>query len=230
MFFTCILLVVPMALVPLIAATSGCRCGDAAFLAIPRVNLSQAAPLWPCAAHKLIDARGSGEPQGVSLMFQDVLERLLANNTGAVSQSVVYPAGFDQNVTSGVQNTKDIITYGLRDCPRQKYHLLGYSQGATVVQEALGKLDNESMAAVGSIVLVGNPYRIPGRLSNLDAYGNPDNRTAYGLFATQALKSNVTIPTYNESVDRSAKVADVCLQVVVAVPDLGDCTLVTDHL
>jgi hypothetical protein len=40
-------------------------------------------PSKPCAAYKLLDARGSGEPQGVSLMFHTIIERLLANNTGA---------------------------------------------------------------------------------------------------------------------------------------------------
>ncbi|EXL98809.1 hypothetical protein FOIG_09531 [Fusarium odoratissimum NRRL 54006] len=59
--------------------------------------------------------------------------RILANNTGAVSQAVVYPAGFDQNVTSGVKFVTDIIKYGLQDCLKQKYFLFGYSQGATVV-------------------------------------------------------------------------------------------------
>lgn len=148
-------------------------------------------------------------------MFQIVLERVLANNTGAVSQSVVYPAGFDQNVTSGVQGTVDIIKYGLQDCPDQKYFLFGYSQGATVVQEALNKLDDECAAAVSSVVMVGNPYRIPGRLSNVDSHGRPDNRTAYGLFAVQSLQSNDSIPTYNEGLDRRGKVSDICLEVSI---------------
>jgi pimeloyl-ACP methyl ester carboxylesterase len=162
---------------------------------------------------EMVDARGSGEPQGVSLMFQVALERILANKTGAVSQSVVYSAGFDQNVTAGVQNVADIIQYGLQDCPDQKYFLFGYSQGATVVLEALNILDSTSIAAVSSVVLVGNPYRIPGRLSNVDSLGRVDNRTSYGVFATQALQSNSSIPTYNEDLDRSGKVSDICLEV-----------------
>ncbi|KAL5623734.1 hypothetical protein FOBRF1_002984 [Fusarium oxysporum] len=98
------------------SAESGCRCGDSGYLAIPRVNLSTPEQLKPCATYKLLDARGSGEPQGVSLI-----------------QAVVYPAGFDQNVTSGVKFVTDIIKYGLQDCLKQKYFLFGYSQGATVV-------------------------------------------------------------------------------------------------
>lgn len=148
-------------------------------------------------------------------MFQIALERVLANNTDVVSQSVVYPASFDQNVSSGVQNTVDIIKYGLQDCPDQKYFLFGYSQGATVIQEALNKLDNEAVAAVNGVVMVGNPYRIPGRLSNVDSHGRPDNRTAYGLFAAQLLGSNGSIPTYDENFDSSGKVSDICLEVSI---------------
>lgn len=146
-------------------------------------------------------------------MFQTAVERVLANNTGAVSQSVVYPAGFDQNVTSGVQNVVDIVNYGLQDCPHQEYFLFGYSQGATVIQQALGELDGKALAAVRSVVLVGNPYRIPGRLSNVNTDGCSDTRTVFGLFAVQSLQSNNSIPTYSEDLDRSGKVRDICLEV-----------------
>ncbi|KAM0227314.1 hypothetical protein ACHAPO_011669 [Fusarium lateritium] len=219
-------------IVAVTSAESGYRCGDSAYLAIPRVNLSTPEQLKPCAAYKLLDARGSGEPQGVSLMFQNTIERILANNTGAVSQAVVYPAGFDQNVTSGVQFVTDVIKYGLRDCPKQKYFLFGYSQGATVVQEAINKLDDANLAAISSVVMVGNPYRTPGRLSNVDSQGHHDNRTAYGLFAVQALKTNDSIPTFNEALDRSGKVADICLEndIVCSFDPECKCQLASDHL
>ncbi|PQE10043.1 Family 5 carbohydrate esterase protein [Rutstroemia sp. NJR-2017a BVV2] len=146
-------------------------------------------------------------------MFQTSIARALSNTTNAVSQSVLYPAGPDQNVTSGVQYTLDLIKYGLQDCPQQKYFLFGYSQGATVVLEALGKMDTASAGAVASVVLVGNPYRLPGRRSNVDYEGRQDNRTAVGMFATQALGENGTVPRYGDDLDRSGKVKDICLQV-----------------
>jgi pimeloyl-ACP methyl ester carboxylesterase len=199
----------------LASAKGGCRCGDASFLAIPRVNISTPQQVKPCAAYKLLDARGSGEPQGVSLMFQTAIDRLLANNTDAAYQSIVYPAGFAQNTTSGVQNTLDIINYGLQDCPEQKYFLFGYSQGATVMQEALNELEGEVAASVESVVLVGNPYRTPGRRSNVDEYGNRDNRTIYGLFAEQERSGNksASVLMYSEEFDQGGKVADICLEV-----------------
>jgi pimeloyl-ACP methyl ester carboxylesterase len=197
----------------LASAKRSCRCGDAAFLAIPRVNITIPQQVEPCAPYKLLDARGSGEPQGVSLMFQTVIERLLANNTDATYQSIVYPAGFAQNTTSGVQNTVDVINYGLQDCPEQKYFLFGYSQGATVVQEALIEVGDEAAASVQSVVMVGNPYRTPGRKSNVDEYGRRDNRTDYGLFAEQARSENQTVLMYTDEFDQSGKVADICLEV-----------------
>jgi hypothetical protein len=39
------------ALVALTTAQSGCRCGDAAYLAIPRVNLSATEQIKPCAPY-----------------------------------------------------------------------------------------------------------------------------------------------------------------------------------
>lgn len=151
-------------------------------------------------------------------MFQIAIERILANGTSAVSQSVVYPAGFDQNVTSGVQNVVDVVRLGLEDCPRQKYFLFGYSQGATVVLEALGKMDEMSTAAVSGVVMVGNPYRVPGRRSNVDREGRPDGRTAHGLFATHALQANQTVPAYSDELDASGKVSDICLDVSARLP------------
>lgn len=153
------------------------------------------------------------EPQGVSLIFQIAFQRILASNYSVTSQSVVYPASVDQNVTLGAQNIADIIQYCLEDCPDQKYFLFGYSQGATVVQTALNKLENESLTAVSSVVMVGNPYRIPGRLSNVDSQGRLDNRTTFGSFATKSVQANESVLTYNENLDRSGKVSDICLEV-----------------
>lgn len=218
--------------ISLIAANSGCRCAPPAFLSIPRVNLSIPQSVRPRVPYSkssipgipnsikanatktgLLDARGTEEPQGVSLMFQLVIEKILANDTDAASQSVVYPAALDQNVTSGVQDLTNTINIGLHDCPNQKYFLFGYSQGATVVLKTLEKLDKSSLAAVAAVVLIGNPFRTPGRVSNVNRTGQRDHRTAFGRFATLAKKSNDSIPLYTDSLDRSGRVKDICLDV-----------------
>ncbi|CAN9080062.1 unnamed protein product [Alternaria alternata] len=215
-----------------VLAESGCRCGDPAFLAIPRINLPMPEQVRPCPAYKLIDARGSGEPQGVSLMFQNVISNLLVNSIDTAYQAVVYPADFDQNVAWGVQNLLDLIEYGLQDCPSQKYFLFGYSQGATVLLQALAQLDSKTLDTVQSVVMVGNPYRLPGRVANVDSQGRADNRTAYGLFAVQAMKSNGTMISYNDDLGLTGKVQDICLEndIVCAFDPECRCQLASDHL
>ena len=113
---------------------------------------------------------------GFSLMFQIAIENILANNTGSAHR---VPGGLrPERHLRRVRHGRNRQARPPRDCPGQKHFLLGYSQGATVVQGALGELDDESAAAIGGVVMVGNPYRIPGRLSNVDGHGRPDNRTA----------------------------------------------------
>ena len=107
----------------------------------------------------------------------------------------------------------DTIKLGLEDCPNQQFFLLGYSQGATVVLETLDKIDDRSSAAIAGVVLVGNPYRKPGRLSNVDEMNRHDNRTAFGTFAAQAMKTNDSIPAYSKELDQSGRVKDICLEV-----------------
>ncbi|CAI0647461.1 unnamed protein product [Colletotrichum noveboracense] len=229
--FTFIAAVV-LSIASLARAQGSCRCGDPSFLAIRRVNTSSAQPVQNCTPYKILDVRGSGEPQGVSLSFQIAIERMIANTTEITTESIIYPASFDQNVSVGVQNTVDTIRRGLQDCPNQKYALLGYSQGATVVLQALGKLDHETTKAINAVVVVGNPYRTPGRASNVDSQGRPDNRTQFGMFAAQAIQANRTFPNYDDILDHSGKVRDICLEHdLVCAPDPDcDCQLASDHL
>ncbi|KAF4818266.1 hypothetical protein CGCSCA5_v005358 [Colletotrichum siamense] len=155
--FTFIAAVV-LSIASLACAQGSCRCGDPSFLAIPRVNISSAQPVQNCTPYKILDARGSGEPQVVFLSFQVAIERMIANATQITTQSIIYPASFGENVSVGVQNTVDTIRRGLQDCLNQKYSLLGYSQGATVVLEALGKLDHETKKKPSTLLcLLGIP-------------------------------------------------------------------------
>jgi hypothetical protein len=61
--------------------------------------------------------------------------------------------------------------------------------------------------------MVGYPYRLSGRVANVDNQGRADNRTAYGLFAVQAMKSNGTMISYNDDLGMTGKVQDICLEV-----------------
>lgn len=145
-------------------------------------------------------------------MFQPAFERILANTTRASVESVVYPARLDQNVTSAAQNLQRLIKDALQDCPDQKYILFGYSQGATLILSALPGLSCE-VDAIASIVRVGNPNRIPGRLSSVDRVGNRDFRHEYGRYAIEAMNQNETILQVSPTLDMPGRVKDICVEV-----------------
>ena len=162
---------------------------------------------------KLIDARGTNEPQGVSIMFYPMLQSILAKVPDGVSLPVEYPAGVDQNTTSGQEFIIDTINQGLQKCPNQTYALFGYSQGATLILRTLEELSSEAINSVSSVILVGNPYRVPDKLSNVNGTGQAGNDATVGLFVASATANNESIPQLSDKLDQSGKVLDYCLEV-----------------
>ena len=161
---------------------------------------------------ELIDARGTNEPQGVSTMFYPMIQNILANMTGGVSLPVEYPAAPDQNTTSGKKLVVDTIVQGLRDCPNQKYGLFGYSQGATLMLGVLDQFSPSTLESIKSVIIVGNPYRIPGKISNVNATAQHDEDASVGMSAEKAGGSK-DIPQLSREIDQSGKVLDYCLEV-----------------
>ncbi|THX08196.1 alpha/beta-hydrolase [Aureobasidium pullulans] len=199
-----------------------CRCGSSNFLTFPRTNLSRSEPADACFDYRILDARGTAEPQGISMMFQTLVSRVLQNTTGCLSQPILYPAEYLSHA----------ISTGIQACPDQKYVLLGYSQGASLVLQASSQLGKKALEAIKAIILVGNPYRIPGKSANVDSHGNTDARGNIGMFVTQAITSNTTIPQFPESLEKSGKVLDYCLEndIVCASDPACDCQIAADHL
>ncbi|THV67470.1 alpha/beta-hydrolase [Aureobasidium pullulans] len=166
------------------------------------------------------------------MMFQTLVSRVLQNTTGGLSQPILYPAGPAQNTSSGQEYLLHAISTGIQACPDHRYVLLGYSQGASLVLQASSRLDEKALEAIKAIVLVGNPYRIPGKSVNVDSYGNTDARGNIGMFVTQAITSNTPIPQFPESLEKSGKVLDYCLEndIVCASDPACDCQIAADHL
>lgn len=166
---------------------------------------------------ELIDARGTAEPQGISTMFHIMISNILANTTGGVSLPVQYPAGPDQNTTNGENFVSKVIHEGLHRCPGQKYALFGYSQGATLMLKVLNRLDRDAIKMVKSVILVGNPYRLPGKMSNVNEKGLKDHSQSVGMFTAAASRQNSSasniIPQLSDQLDKSGKVLDYCLAV-----------------
>ncbi|RYP31425.1 hypothetical protein DL767_005782 [Monosporascus sp. MG133] len=148
-------------------------------------------------------------------MFYPMIQTILEKLPGGVSLPVEYPAGVDQNTASGEKFVIDTINQGLCDCPAQKYALFGYSQGATLMLRVLSQLSSEAISAVSSVILVGNPYRLPGKLSNVNGIGQPGNDATVGLFVNPAIANNEVIPQLSSKLDQSGKVLDYCLEATV---------------
>lgn len=146
-------------------------------------------------------------------MFYPMIQTILDQVPGGVSLPVEYPAGVAQDTTSGEKFLVDTINQGLQTCSEQKYALFGYSQGATLMLKALSQLSGEATGAVASVILVGNPYRLPGKTSNVDGTGEPGNDNVEGLFVKSATANNETVPQISSDLDKSGKVLDYCLEV-----------------
>ncbi len=136
-------------------------------------TLAAAAPLTgSCNDYALLDVRGAFEPQGPSAGFNIMVASTLSALPGGVEYDVVYPASPDisQNSTFiGSEDVQNYINNGYAACPDQKYALLGYSQGATVVLEALQALSGSKPGQqIKAVLLIGNPYQVSGQATTVD--------------------------------------------------------------
>lgn len=87
----------------------------------------------------IIAARGTMEPQGEGKMAIHI-GQIMSDIPGSDVDNVVYPANLDQP-NSGNQGTTDMllrVTRYAQSCPGSKMVLMGYSQGAYVVANAVG--------------------------------------------------------------------------------------------
>lgn len=172
---------------------------------------------------ELVDARGTSEPQGVSMMFYPMIRNILANISDGVSLPVEYPAGPDQNTTTGELFVLDIIKESVENCPNQNYALFGYSQGASLILKVLKQLNHRALSKVKSVILVGNPYRVPGKLSSVNGTGQRDFSASVGMFAESAIAAggNTTISQLSKEMDRSGITLDYCLAVSIRLSGTG---------
>lgn len=138
-----------------------------------------------CHDYVLISARGTGELQGPSFGFLGMIKQTLSQVPGGVEYDVVYPAAPDLTQQTTFIGAKDIekhVNNGFRSCPNQKYALMGYSQGATVVLEAFQNLDGTAAGdQIKAVVLIGNPYQVKNQQSTVDQNGGSFTRKFDGI-------------------------------------------------
>jgi acetylxylan esterase len=153
-----------------------------------------------CATVHVIAARASTEAPGDGVIGS--LVTLIQGDVSAtVSQeAVVYPAtltNYASSVAQGDSAIKSELATDVANCPNEKFVLVGYSQGAQVVGDALGGggggnlgtpatagVPASTAAKILAVIQMGDPRRVPGLSFDV---GNDPNAT--GLFPRPSSES-----------------------------------------
>jgi acetylxylan esterase len=173
-------------------------CGGAATLAATPA-LAVASSNSPCATVDIIVARASTEAQGTGAIgaLAEEIQKGVKATVGI--RAVVYPAAltpYEPSVTAGDKAIKAELEEEVTKCPGQKIVLLGYSQGAQIVGDALGGGGDGpatppaaafATEKVVGVIQYGDPRRIPGQSFDVGT-----DKGAEGLFPR--LKTQLLTP------------------------------------
>jgi len=124
----------------------------------------------PCSEILVVTVRGTGEPTRGQLL-SPVAELIADAHDDVEVVDLDYPADTDvkEGGTLGVRLLIDTLNVQAESCPAQSFALLGYSQGALVIGDALaspdarmvgatvGALNDAAASAVRAVVLYGDP-------------------------------------------------------------------------
>lgn len=148
-----------------------------------------------------------------------MIKSTLSSFPNSIEYDTVYPA--TSNLTGAFVGVADVLRYvndGVRDCPDQKYALLGYSQGASVNNIALRNItdtDSAAYKAIVAVLVIGNPGHISGEKANVDQYGGNSTRDYNGWVLLDDNHGAIPQQYYADQ-----KVLDICYtgDTVCAVP------------
>ncbi|MEQ0559789.1 cutinase family protein [Amycolatopsis sp. NEAU-NG30] len=135
-----------------------------------------AASAAPCTDIDVAVARGTGEPGSLGLLvgqpvFQAVQNRLRPRSVS--SYRVDYPADLIEPASVQRGNT-DLVAHVRTQaaaCPQQRFVLVGYSQGANVVDNSIGI--SSDGAIVGGPIVATIPAELAPRIAAILLFGNP---------------------------------------------------------
>ncbi|MET9505600.1 cutinase family protein [Streptomyces sp. NPDC006259] len=128
-----------------------------------------------CTDINVVSARGTFEPGTLGLIVGDPvyssLQRKLAGKSLS-SYAVDYPANL--SLTSAARGNSDLVNHVRSQaaaCPNQRFVLVGYSQGANVVDNSIGI--SSAGAAVGSPIVATIPAALESKVAAVLLFGNP---------------------------------------------------------
>ncbi|KAF3903476.1 Cutinase [Dactylellina cionopaga] len=139
------------------------------------VSIGQPVPTNPadipagCSALEILVARGTSEPGKFGIIVGDnLVGNVTAILPGARGYPVQYPASIDV-ISGGLQGRVDIvnrlISQSLR-CPSQKFALVGYSQGASLMHQAVGEVPISLYPKILALCMFGDPNLRLGALGD----------------------------------------------------------------
>ncbi|MFF4798855.1 cutinase family protein [Streptomyces sp. NPDC001351] len=161
-----------------------------------------AASAATCSDIDVVAARGTFEPGTLGAIVGDpVYSALQKKLTGKnlTSYRVNYPA--DLSLTSAAQGNADLVNHvnsQAAACPNQRFVLVGYSQGANVVDNSIGI--SSDGAVVGSPIVATIPATLEPRVAAVLLFGNP----------IRALGKSVTGTYQSRTIDFCAKGDPIC--------------------
>ncbi|WP_433329021.1 cutinase family protein [Spirillospora sp. CA-294931] len=123
-----------------------------------------------CKAVAVVSARGTTEPQRGSLLQKPIGARIEKGLPGRTSYTeLVYPASAASgSADTGVATLVELLNAEVRRCPEQRLVLMGYSQGAWVVGDALVPPDKRTVGKDAGEVSAA----VPGRIAAILLFGD----------------------------------------------------------
>ncbi|MGX1805252.1 cutinase family protein [Nocardia sp. NPDC055321] len=130
-------------------------------LVAPVLPGASAEPGGGCAEVRVVNVRGTLEPQSGSLLLTPLAERIVRESGGGAVTELEYPASMAaDSAVRGVENLTATVNRAAADCPEQRLVLLGYSQGARVIGNMLNgrsEVTDQAAARIDAIALFGSP-------------------------------------------------------------------------
>jgi cutinase len=145
----------------------------------------------PCTSIDVVSARGTFEPGTLGIIVGDPVFAAIRSalpNTSTSAYAVNYPADLVEpaSVQAGNRDLVNHVTSQAAACPSQRFILVGYSQGANVVDNSLGI--SSAGALVGGPIVATLPAAVAPKVVAVLLFGNPIRaigRSVTGTFAAR---------------------------------------------
>ncbi len=158
----------------------------------PTTTASPRTAAATCTDIDVVAARGTFEAEGLGRIIGEplyaALQKALTGKTTS-SYAVDYPASLIQpwSVQQGNRDLVNHLSSQAAACPQQRFILIGYSQGANVVDNSIGI--SSAGAVVGGDIAATIPTAIEPKVAALLLFGNPIRALGKSVTGTYASRT-----------------------------------------